>query len=154
MSNFLWTLCNIWFVDAELCTILVWMWLNSRSFMILDRLLGLYVLKYERATVSAAAISLVLLQIGRFYDTYKPNRCSLDSWSRHAYRLLHSVWLFLFDFPQCHSGSCRWRKRRDVESRWQRPQQIMRTSEYEVPQAPGTKGRGVKPRCLGWSMNT
>jgi hypothetical protein len=46
---------------------------DSRSFVILDGLLGLYGLKYDNVTTLVVAIVLVVLWIGRFYDTSYPN---------------------------------------------------------------------------------
>jgi hypothetical protein len=60
-ADYLWTLFNMWCVHAESCMILVCMWLISRSFVILDGLPDLCVLKCEIATISTAAITLVLL---------------------------------------------------------------------------------------------
>jgi hypothetical protein len=46
---------------VESCTILVCMLVDSRSFVTLDRLPGLYGLKYDGLTASVVAIVLVLL---------------------------------------------------------------------------------------------
>ena len=60
MLNYLWTYvtCGLY---VESCTILVCMWLISRSFMILDGLPDLYGLKYDSVTALMVAIVLVLL---------------------------------------------------------------------------------------------
>ena len=53
---------------------------ESRPFVVLDGLPGLYGLKYESATASWAAIVLVILQIERFCHT-------LEAWTEGPEKL-------------------------------------------------------------------
>jgi hypothetical protein len=73
MLNYLWTLCNIWHVCWIMYDLSLYVGYDSRSFVTLDGLLGLYGLKYDNVTTPAVAIVLVVLWIGRLCDTSYPN---------------------------------------------------------------------------------